>query len=127
MQVNDTIRKMAQAEANSVLSDLTGILAVVFATIDGFDIASAGKSDIDPAKIAAMASSISAIGTVVGQEVNLGRSKTITINSEHGFAFLGSIQRADIPMVVIVIADRNAILGQVAYRSNQVIKSLERA
>lgn len=127
MQVNDTVRKMAQAEAKVILDDLTGILAVVFATVDGFDIASAGKPDIDPAKIAAMASSMSAIGTVVGQEVNLGRSKTITINSEYGFAYLGSIPRVDIPMVVIVIADQNAILGQVAYRSNQAIKSLELA
>lgn len=127
MQVNDAIRNKAHTVATNILSELTGVLAVVFATVDGFDIASAGKSDIDPARIAAMASSISAIGTVVGQEVSLGQSKTITINSEYGFAFLGSIARADIPLVVIVIADKNAILGQIAYRCGEAIKVMELA
>lgn len=114
---------MAAREAQKMLDEVDGVTAVVVATIDGFDVASAMKAG-DAARVAAMASSISAISSVVSQEANLGRNKSVTIDTEAGFAMVYSVHRDDTELVINVIADGSAILGQVAYRTTQFAKTL---
>jgi len=125
--VNEKVRNAAQDQARKMLEEVTGVMAVVVATTDGFDIASAVTRDIDPVRVAALASSISAIGAVVSQEANLGRNRSVTINTDAGFAFLSAVGRMDVNLVVNVIANEHAILGQVAYRSVEFVKVLEAA
>ncbi|MDO5623247.1 MAG: roadblock/LC7 domain-containing protein [Pseudomonadota bacterium] len=114
---------IAQREAQTFLDEVNGITAVVVASVDGFDVASAMRSG-DPARVAAMASSISAISSVVSQEASLGRNKSVTIDTESGFAVVYSVHRADADLVINVIADGSAILGQVNYRTAQFARTL---
>ena len=114
---------LASREAQSMLSEVDGLTAVVVATVDGFDVASARKAG-DAARVAAMASSISAISSVVAQEASLGRNKCVTIDTESGFAVVYSVHRSDAELVINVIANGNAILGQVAYRTAQFARTL---
>ncbi|WP_298429660.1 roadblock/LC7 domain-containing protein [Ottowia sp.] len=114
---------LASREAQSMLSEVDGVTAVVVATVDGFDVASAMKAG-DAARVAAMASSISAISSVVAQEASLGRNKCVTIDTESGFAVVYSVHRSDAELVINVIANGNAILGQVAYRTAQFARTL---
>ncbi|AVO34129.1 roadblock/LC7 domain-containing protein [Ottowia oryzae] len=117
---------IASREAENMLSEVDGVTAVVIATLDGFDVASAMRHG-DPARVAAMASSISAISSVVSQEASLGRNKSVTIDTESGFAVVFSVHRPDADLVINVIADGSAILGQVAYRTAQFAKTLAEA
>ena len=117
---------IATREAEKMLSEVDGVTAVVIATLDGFDVASAMRHG-DPARVAAMASSISAISSVVSQEASLGRNKSVTIDTESGFAVVFSVHRPDADLVINVIADGSAILGQVAYRTAQFAKTLAEA
>lgn len=121
-----TAKVIATREAENILSEVGGVTAVVVATVDGFDVASAMRQG-DAARVAAMASSISAISSVVSQEANLGRSKSVTIDTESGFAVVFSVHRPDADLVINVIADGSAILGQVSYRTAQFAKSLAEA
>ena len=66
------VLNIARREARAFLDEVSGVTAVVVASIDGFDIASAIRGDIDPSRVAAIASSISAISGVVAQEAALG-------------------------------------------------------
>ena len=117
---------IASREAENMLSEVDGVTAVVIATLDGFDVASAMRHG-DPARVAAMASSISAISSVVSQEASLGRNKSVTSDTESGFAVVFSVHRPDADLVINVIADGSAILGQVAYRTAQFAKTLAEA
>ena len=117
---------LAAREAQNFLQDVEGVTAVVIATVDGFDVASAMKTG-DAARVAAMASSISAISAVVSQEAGLGRNKSVTIDTEDGFALVHSVHRDDAELVINVIAKGNAILGQVVYRAAQFAKTLAEA
>lgn len=117
LKLSPAARRLAQEEADKILADLDGITAVVVATADGFDIASATRSDLDPSRVAAMASSISAIAFVVSEEARLGRGKRVTIETDAGFAMVYSVPRADTELVLIVVSDGRTLLGQVAYRS----------
>ena len=117
---------IASREAEKMLSEVDGVTAVVIATLDGFDVASAMRHG-DPARVAAMASSISAISSVVSQEASLGRNKSVTIDTESGFAVVFSVHRPDADLVINVIADGSAILGQVAYRAAEFARNLRDA
>lgn len=99
------------------MAETEGVTAVVVATVDGFDIASAIRSALDPSRIAAMASSISAIAYVVSDEAKLGKGKRVTIETQAGFAVVYSVPRTDTELVVIVISDGRTLLGQIAYRT----------
>lgn len=111
------IRALAEKEAISILSDINGVSAVVIATVDGFDVASQVRNGLDPARVAALASSIAAIGEVVATEARLGRNKSVTIDTEDGFAVIYSVHRTDIGLVINVISTREALIGQVNYRT----------
>ena len=117
------IKALAQREAESLLEQTGGVTAVVVATVDGFDIASAMRAG-EASRVAAMASSISAISSVVSQEAKLGRNKCVTIDTEAGFAVVYSVHRSDVELVINVIANGNAILGQVNYQAAQFAKTL---
>lgn len=113
-------------EAQRLLEEVSGLVAVVVATVDGFDVGSAMKQG-DPERVAAMASSIFAISAVVSQEASLGRSRSVTIDTEEGFAIVHSVYRPGAGLVISVIAGQDAILGQVAYQVTQFARELAAA
>lgn len=110
------IRKIAQSEADRIMEDVEGVQAAVLSTVDGFDIASSIRPGFDASRIAALASSIAAIGDVVAKEAHLGLSKSVTVDTVSGVAMIFSVRRRDVGIVIIVVADKRALFGQIAYR-----------
>lgn len=123
--IEPSLKLKAESEAQAILRALTGVTAVVIATADGFEIASARQRNFDPSRIAAMASSISAIGTVVSQEAQLGRCRSVTVATDDGFTLISPVRHGGVDLVVNVIADSSAILAQVMYRSARCVELLE--
>jgi predicted regulator of Ras-like GTPase activity (Roadblock/LC7/MglB family) len=112
------LRAAAAFEAESLLKETAGVTTVVIATTDGFEIAWAAASEVDPARIAALASSIAAIGDVVSSEASLGPAKTVIVESEGGFALAQRVARSDLPLVIKVLAGPDAVLAQAKYRAS---------
>ncbi|KQW55396.1 roadblock/LC7 domain-containing protein [Variovorax sp. Root411] len=117
----------AQREVQKLVDELSGVTAAVIATVDGFDVASATTGDTDPARVAAMASSIVAISSVVAEEARLGRKESVMIRTESGFAVFYSVHHRDGELVINVLARDNAVPALVAYRAAQLAKSLAEA
>lgn len=124
IRLPENILAFANLELQKMVDEIEGIKAVVLATEDGFDITSAIRDGSDPSRIAAMASSISAISTVVSEEANLGQSKNIIINTVSGFAVMQSITRGDAHLVLNAIANEKAVLAHVIYRAAHFANSL---
>ena len=122
--VGATLRAEAQRCAQQLMAELAGVTAVVVATVDGFDVASCIRGDDDPSRIAAMASSISAIGGVISMEAGLGTYTSVTINTESGFAVVYAVARSDVELVVNVIANSDGILAQVTYCAARMVRKL---
>ncbi len=78
-------------------------------------------------RIAAMASSIAAIGFVVAHETELGAPTNIMINSGEGFVQIFNVQRSDVQLIVNIVADSSGVLAQVGYRGRQMAISLQLA
>lgn len=119
-----TVLDTAQVVANECVAEVVGVTAVVIATVDGFDVASACRSEQNAARLAAMASSISAISSVVSMEAGLGDFKSVTIGTGNGFAVVHSVPRPDVELVINVIASGDAILAQVMHRVGLMSKQL---
>lgn len=115
--VSDALRALARSEAEAIAQDISGVRAVVIATGDGFDIAAAARGDVDPQRIAALASSMAAIGAVVSAEAGLGRSTSVTVGTDNGFAVVYAATHQGMALVINVIAGPDALLGQVNYRT----------
>lgn len=122
-------RALAQREAQQFVDEVDGINAIVIATIDGFEVVSAQRNatTFEASRIAAMASSIAAISAVVSQEANLGKNKSVTIDTDDGFAVVYSVARDDVELVINIIANSSAMLGQVAYRAAEFARNLKEA
>lgn len=115
--VTDALRALARSEAEAIVQEVTGVRAVVIATGDGFDIAVAARAVVDPQRIAALASSMAAIGAVVSTEAGLGRSTSVTVGTDNGFAVVYAATHQGLGLVINVIAGPDALLGQVNYRT----------
>lgn len=121
------LQQLARAEAQAIAAEIEGVRAVVIATVDGFDIASSASGGTDAQRIAALASSIAAIGQVVATEAGLGRGTSVTVNTASGFALVHSVRRADTDLVIHVVAGEGALLAQVNYRAAEAVRRLEAA
>lgn len=115
---------VAEKEVENIAKEVNGIKAIVIATVDGFDIVSRALDDTDPKRIAAMASSISAISHVVAQEAGLGSGKNIIINMTNGFVVLQNVQFKEYEVVINIVAKDFAILGQVSYYATRLAQAL---
>lgn len=125
--VDDTLRKLAQEEAAAMARELGDIRAVVIATGDGFEIASSVRGDIEAERIAALASSIAAIGAVVSTEAKLGTSTGIMVMTDRGFAVVHAATHRGMDLVIHVIAGADALLAQVNYRVAAAARALSAA
>ena len=113
-----------QKEVENIAKEVNGIKAIVIATVDGFDIVSTSLDDTDPKRIAAMASSISAISHVVAQEAGLGYGKNIIINTTNGFIVVQNVKFQDYEIVINIVAKDSASLGQVSYYATRLAEVL---
>ncbi len=123
MSLSPQLVQAAQA-ATETLQALTGVVAVVVATADGFEIASRVRGEVDVARLAAMASSIAAIGSGVAQEGRLGACRHVTVGSTGGFVHVVGVRRAGGELVLNIIAGEDAILAQVAYTAGEQARAL---
>lgn len=122
--VSPLLRAAAEEQARACVSEVAGVGAVVVASVDGFDLASALRGQHDAARIAAMASSISAISGVVALEAGLGSFRSVTIGTDAGFAVVHAVPRAGLELVINVIAGEDAILAQVMHRVAAMARAL---
>jgi uncharacterized protein len=124
MTVSEKFKKTATHLLTVLAAEAKGVIAVVVATIDGFDVATYADSETDVQKIAAMASSMGAIGAVVGEESKVGSCKSIMIEAEQGFVVMVEIKHPQHALILTVVAQNSSVLGQLVYRARETAKEI---
>ncbi|MES2973056.1 MAG: roadblock/LC7 domain-containing protein [Pseudomonadota bacterium] len=114
----------AARRAVQALRAVGGVKAVVVATSDGFDVASEAAHGIDPARVAAMASSIGAIALVAAQEGGLNDCDQMTVGAKDGFFHLRHARHPELELIIAVIAGESAVLAQVHYFTAEQVRLL---
>ena len=119
------LAQKAQSAIDLLFNKLSGVNALLVASVDGFPIAYRAIIDVDANKVAAMASSFSALGVVVADESHIGSKKVVTLEAEDGYVILLDISHIDFPMVLSITASKNTVLAQTLYLARETIKEIQ--
>jgi predicted regulator of Ras-like GTPase activity (Roadblock/LC7/MglB family) len=123
-KINTTLQLQMQQELQALSDGTSGVVALVLATVDGFSIASVASETMDTSRIAALASSMSAIGQVAANETQLGSCKSLTIDTSEGFMCVFAMQIKNLDLVLTVLANSQSILAQVIYKVRRIFDRL---
>ena len=125
VNISPALVHSAQNAIDSLFSKLSGVKALVVASVDGFAVASRAVIDVDANKVAAMASSFSALGVVVAEESHIGLKKIVTLEAQNGYVILLDIPRNDFPMVLSISASSDTVLAQTLYLARETIAQIQ--
>lgn len=125
MTLDPALAAQARHITEHLLRQITdSVAAVVLASEDGFDLAHAQApgARVDPARVAAMTSSIAAIGDVVGRETGLGRSECLIVETEGGFVVMRSGQLGATRVVLTAMTSRRTVLGLLVHAVSSTVR-----
>ena len=96
---------------------------------DGFKLTAAYKKmwqiQTNTGKLAAVSSSILAMVSAFMQEIHLNGCQSITLDAENGKAILTSVPSVNHPMIIIALAEKDILLGQLLYMLKNASNSIQ--
>lgn len=107
-------------------SDTPGVKNVLLATPDGFEISSHAENSKHSAdNLAAVGSSLFALGASLVSEFELGESKSITIDSQKGKVYIRAIDGGEGKSLILLLqSTQNAMLAHILHGSNKLADSI---
>ena len=124
-QIPPQLIDLGQILIKKLLNEVPGIDFVMLCSSDGFELALESKKNmINGGKIAAVSSSILAMVSAFISEIVLTGCKTITLDADNGKVVLIGVEHADYPMVIVLVASKNILIGQLLYALKKVSESL---
>jgi len=122
---NPLVKNASQQLVQQLMNTLYGIRGCVISTEDGFMVA-AHMHHENAARLSAMSSSIAALGVVAGEENQLGKCTSIVVETEEGAIVIAQAHRPNVTLVLSLIANKDAVLGQLLYAARDAAQKLER-
>ena len=108
--------EFSKSKIQEVINNVTGINFIMLCSTDGFELATIHKKDhYNNGKLAAVSSSILAMVSAFMQEIHLTGCQSITLDAENGKAVLTAVPAAKHPMVLVTLAAKDILLGQLLY------------
>lgn len=127
LRQNPALPSLCQTGLQWFVSQTSGVTAALVATADGFEIASVLHQSLSAEKMAAMTSSILALGEVVLAEAELSDCQNVVIESSNGMVVMLAIGDPRNELLLSVIADRNAMLGQVLWAARRCCEQIRQS
>lgn len=118
------LTQIAARGADKLMRDIKGVKAVVIATEDGFELVGRVENNAMVSRLAAMASSLAALGALAGEESHLGNCDNLTIEAAEGYLFMVQVRHNNVGLIVSVVTSRDAIMGQAIFMTKQVARAL---
>jgi uncharacterized protein len=110
---------------SSLLDIVPAILAALVATDDGFEVTQImSGQEFEPARLAAMSSSILALSHAIVSESALGAARNVHIEATSGKILLLAI-KSNPPLSLTVLAKANVTLGQLLVQSRECVAQIE--
>ena len=119
------LKNACDRAVSDLMQEVKGIKAVVMATEDGFEVAARVENTAQIARLSAMASSLAALGAMAGEESQLGVCHSMLMEAAGGYIAIVQVPRADVSLIVSVVAGRDAVVGQLRYFAKKVASDLQ--
>ena len=118
--------QFAKSQIQDIINDVRGINFIMLCSTDGFELAAIHKKDnYNHGKLAAVSSSILAMVSAFMQEIHLNGCKSITLDAENGKAILTSVPSENHPMIIVALAEKDILLGQLLYMLKNASNSIQ--
>lgn len=124
LRVRRATREIAKQHLET-LGRVGGVQSAVLFSADGFEIASHATDATVAGRLAAVGSSLAALGSAISREAGLDDFERTTIESRTGTVTIMRID-SEPPMSVAVVANRTAVLGQLLWATRQCCQALAR-
>ena len=110
------LKQQHGAEMQSALKELTtkspGILAAQVCTSDGFEVASVQRDEESHRRLAAMVSSLHALGTAMVEETELGTYSNLIIEASHGKCLMMAIPGSEGSLLLTAVSSPELLFGR---------------
>lgn len=108
--------KFAKRCVDELCSSVAGVNSVVLASGDGFEVASVtNQESFDSGKVAAVSSSILSMVHAFTAEIKLNPCQSFILDSSNGKAIIAHVPCDNYPMVLMVLTNEKALLGQILH------------
>lgn len=121
---NRVVTAICQKYLDELRVNTPEILSAAVTTGDGFSVAISTSTDVSADKLAAMTSSMHALGEAVVNEAKLRKCQNIVIEAESGKVLLFEIPNVEQGLVLNIIASNQAILGHLLWASKNCCGSI---
>lgn len=119
-QAPEELIRFAKEQINDVLMHVKGVDYIMICSSDGFELESVSRrNDFNSSKLAAVSSSILAMVSAFLNEIQLTGCNSMTLDAENGKAILTSVPSKQHPMVIVTLAAKDVLLGQLLYSLKQ--------
>ncbi|HEX4509095.1 MAG TPA: roadblock/LC7 domain-containing protein [Burkholderiaceae bacterium] len=124
MTFPEQFESVAARVAEGLLARMDRARAVVVATEDGFRVAAATHEPLDTSRLAAITSSMTAIGETVSRETGLGAVRCLMVESDDGYLVMRATRHASLGLVVAALVGHDALLGLVIHGVGEAAREL---
>lgn len=125
MTIDPQLKLRAELASDELMANVKGLLAVMVSSEDGFEVAARVQNSAQITRLSAMASSLSALGDLAGQESNLGECEKVMVEAKDGLIVILQVRRPGFPLVLSAIASKSTVVGQLLYFAKQAALSIE--
>ena len=127
-QIPQELTDQAFKQTHELLNMVSGVDFVMLCSSDGFELALASKKNLgNSGKIAAVSSSILARVSAFISEIHLAGCKTITLDADNGKVILTAVEHPQHPMVLVAVASKDVLIGQLLYAIKKTAETLAQA
>ena len=124
-QISAEFKEQASQQIHELLNMVSRVDFVMLSSADGFELALASKKNLDNrGKIAAVSSSILAMVSAFIAEIHLSGCKTITLDADNGKVILTAVDHPQYPLVLIAVASKEVLIGQLLYAIKKTTETL---
>ncbi len=103
------------AQLKNLTSQNPGVLAAQVCTVDGFEVVAVHRDEETRRRLAAMASSIHALGSALVREVDLGCYENLVLEGSKGKMLMMSVPGCEGSLLLTAIASQDALFGHFHY------------
>lgn len=108
--------KLAKRCVDELSSSVAGVNSVMLASGDGFEVASVTNQEhFDNGKVAAVSSSLLSMVHAFTSEIKLNDCQSFILDASNGKAIIAHVPCSNYPMVLMVLTNDKALLGQVLH------------
>lgn len=116
----------AQLALSEIALPLNGLRIALVSTLDGFEVASVGRSSLSVVKLAALTSSLMAMATAAGTELKHSNCRRLIFDSDQGTFAVMPVE-SEPPSLLCCVVDSSAVLGQVLWTMGEVVSAIRSA